>query len=125
MRFNMAPYDGERDATVGNLTWVDKNTAQIIASGRTVLFIEFGTGVHFNQGDSYGTDHGYGPGTYGPHGFDDWWFYAGHPGNAGGTYAQNRDNLTITHGNPAGRVMYNTAKEMRGKVEEIAREVFG
>lgn len=125
IRFNMAPYDGERDAEVGSLTWVNDNTAQIVASGRTVLFIEFGAGVYYNGGDTYGTEHGYGPGTYGPHGLEPYWFYEGDPGNAGGVYATGRENLTITHGNPASKPMYYAAKEMREKIADIAREVFG
>ena len=126
--FKDAPYDGERDATVGNLTWTGDNTAEIVASGRTVLFIEFGTGVHFfTDPEGYVTSHGYGPGTYGPQGNKDWWLYEGEPGdpNAGGETFDKNPKMTITHGNPASRPMYEAAKEMRANIEKIAREVFG
>ena len=126
MRFNLAPYDGDRDAEVGSLVWVNENTAQIIASGSTVLFIEFGAGIYYGEeAGAYAQNHGYGPGTYGPHGWDDYWFYRGDPGTAGGEYAKGKDSVVITHGNPAARPMYYAAEEMRKRISEIAREVFG
>ena len=123
--FKDAPYDGVRDVAPGVLTWKGKTSAEISVSGTTVLFIEFGTGIHFNTGETYGLEHGFGPGTYGPNGLRDYWIYEGPPGNAGGVASTKKPGFTITHGNPPSKAMYAAGKQMREQIETIAKEVFG
>lgn len=107
-----------------------ENGFVISASGQAVCFIEFGTGVHFNDSGSYPGEkpegvvdigmYGYG---YGKH---DYWFYHGDPSfaTAGGTAANGKKNTVITHGNPANCHMYNTTKWIKDNTVRIAKEVF-
>lgn len=79
------------------------------ASGTTVLFVEFGTGL---IGFGHPEPHDMGPGTYPGNGhWDDpngWW------------YAHNQH----TFGNPPNMPMYNTVKELEMELERVVREVF-
>lgn len=124
--FADAPYDGVNDAVV-MLEPID-NGYKITAFGRCVAFIEFGSGVHFNGSGSYKgdiPDGVVGIGQYGKgNGSRDYWFYKGQPGNAGGVLANGKDDVTITHGNPASMPMYKATKEITQDVIDIAREVF-
>lgn len=86
------------------------------ASGKTVLLLEFGAGITFGDGHPLNGEFGMGPGTY-PDGKGHWndpkgWYL---PKSAGGGH---------TYGNPPSMAMYNTAEELRGEIEKIAREVF-
>lgn len=129
VRFERAQYDGANDVTVSpSPTWEGENKLKIMASGRTVLFIEFGTGVHYGgethpKAQEFGFERGgYGSGL----GRLDSWRYKGEPGTHGEVIQDGPHKGEIeTHGNPANRCMYNTAEEMRRAVEQIAREVFG
>lgn len=116
-RFKTAQYDGDNDVTVTGPEWVGENKLVIRASGKSVLFIEFGSGLP-GYGHPKAQDLGYGPGTYsdsealgGKHHWDDpkGWFYK---------------HDERSHGNPPARAMYDAGKEMRERVAEIAREVF-
>ena len=113
--FSTADYDGENDVVVS----MEKtsNGYSVVASGRTVGFIEFGTGVKYPEWDNTGMD--YTPpkhGTYGkgqgknPWG---WWF----KGSEGAT-AQH------TYGNMPAEAMRTARDEMIDRVIGIAREVW-
>lgn len=113
--FAMADYDGENDVLIAE----SQNGARavVIAYGETVGFIEFGTGVKFQEYDSSSTE--YTPpkhGTYGkgrgktPHG---WYFKQNEGASARHTY-----------GNPPAEVMLAARDEMIQRVTEIAREVW-
>lgn len=125
--FETALYDGINDSIVKCVAI--ENGYKVTANGNAVLFIEFGTGVHYPDdaplGEYEGAD-GMVHGSYGMgFGNNDYWFYTGLPGNAGGELAYGHKNTTITHGNPANMPMYTTVKELEQEFERIAREVFG
>lgn len=114
--YDSAYYRGPKDVDVvvedrGN------NTYAIVANGETVLILEFGAGITYGYGHPQAQQFGYGPGTY-PDGkghWDDpkgWWL----PKDKGGGH---------TFGNAPSMTMYKTAKDLRQRVADIAREVFG
>ncbi len=113
--FSRSVYVGEKDVSVSVENIGDGKYA-IIASGETVLILEFGAGVTYGYGHPQATEFGMGPGTY-PNGkghWDDpkgWWI----PKSAGGGH---------TYGNPPNMPMYNTEQELKKEIERVAREVF-
>ena len=124
--FSQALYDGINDVKVSKVS-NGKNEWIVKAEGTTVLFIELGAGVHYPdaQLSEYINADGMVHGSYGKGlGNNDYWFYTGQPGNAGGELAYGHKNTTITHGNPANMPMYNTVKYLEIELERIVREVF-
>ena len=122
--FDAALYDGVKDVTVE----VDKieNGYAVRANGTTVLFLEFGAGVHYPNDHPKAGELGIAHGTYGKGlGINDYLFYTGQPGNAGGELAHGHKNTTITHGNPANMPMFRSSEAMRGEIQRIAQEVLG
>lgn len=108
--FSVADYDGVNDVQVSMVK--TSNGYSVVASGETVGFIEFGTGIKHPEWDSSGMQ--YTPpkhGTYGkgqganPKG----WFYA--PGRH-------------TYGNYPAEAMRTARDEMIERVNQIAREVW-
>lgn len=108
--YSVADYDGENDVSVRLVK--RPNGYAVVASGKTVGFIEFGTGVKHPEWDNSGMQ--YTPpkhGTYGkgmgnnPKG----WFYA--PGRH-------------TYGNHPAEAMRTARDEMIERVLQIAREVW-
>lgn len=113
--FSTADYDGTNDVSVSMVQ--TGNGYSVVASGETVGFIEFGTGIKHPEWDN--TDMDYAPpkhGTYGkgqganPHG---WWFKQSDGGKARHTY-----------GNPPAESMRTARDEMVERVTQIAREVW-
>jgi hypothetical protein len=113
--FSTADYDGVNDVSVGLVQ--TGNGYSVVASGKAVGFIEFGTGVKYAEWDN--TDMDYTPpkhGTYGkgqganPHG---WWFKQ----NDG-------DRARHTYGNQPAEAMRTARDEMIERVTQIAREVW-
>ena len=110
-----AIYNGDKDISV-SVEKTDKGYS-IIASGESVLFVEFGAGVTYGSGHPQAAEFGMGPGTY-PNGkghWDDpkgWWI----PEEHGGGH---------TYGNPPNPVMYETARDLKDEILRVAREVFG
>ena len=110
--FSRAIYTGDKNVNV-TVEQRGPNSYAIVASGQSILFIEFGSGITYGYGHPQAGEFGYGPGTYpsdkghwdDPHG---WWI-------PGGQH---------TYGNPPAMAMYNTAKELRARLAEIAKEVF-
>ena len=109
-------YNGENDVVVSMNQ--SGTQATVIASGTTVGFIEFGTGVRYPEWDNSGMD--YTPpkhGTYGkgkgasPHG---WWFTA----TSGQGASQH------TYGNMPAEAMLTARDRMIEQVVKIAREVW-
>ena len=114
IEYSRVPYHGIKDV---DLTVEDRgnNTCAIMASGETVLILEFGAGITYGYGHPQAKQFGMGPTTYpgqkhaaDPHG---WWL----PKAAGGGH---------TYGNPPAMAMYLTGKELHDRVLEVAREVF-
>ena len=113
--FATADYDGVNDVSVSMVR--TGNGYSVVASGETVGFIEFGTGVKYPEWDN--ADMDYTPpkhGTYGkgqgknPHG---WWFRQNEGSRANHTY-----------GNPPAEAMRTARDEMVERVTQIAREVW-
>ena len=89
----------------------------IVASGQTVLFLEFGAGVTYGEG--HPNPIGYGPGTYPG---------KGHWNDPNGWYLP-KSALGIsgvhTYGNAPSAAMYHTGKGLHQIVKQAAMEVFG
>lgn len=110
-----ADYDGEKIVSV-SMQKIPNGYA-VVASGDTVGFLEFGTGVRNREWA--GSELGYTPpphGSYGkghgkqPYG---WWFYPNE-----GVAAQH------TYGNPPAEAMLTARNQMIERVTAIAREVW-
>jgi len=113
--FSLADYDGENDVLVAETQ--NGPRAAIIAYGKTVGFIEFGTGVKFREYDSSDTEFTPPPhGSYGkgkganPRG----WFYTAHEGAPG----------NHTFGNQPAEAMLTARDVMAECVVRVAKEVF-
>lgn len=134
--YEVAPYAGEKDT--GEVVQMqferDKLKLRIVATGRSILFIEFGTGVLNADSNEarreLNGDHLVGHGEYG-YGLADnpfgWWYIGDMPSNppTGTTRAYNRKNTIHTLGQAGNPFMYNARKKMIDSIESIAREVFG
>lgn len=112
MRFESAEYDGDNDVTVS--VSGDGSSLKVVANGKAVCFIEFGSGVA--RGGGYPADRKpegiVGLGQYGKgHGATgEPWYYA---------HGKKSD------GNPPAMAMLNARDTMVEMVTQIAREVFG
>lgn len=127
VKFANAQYDGINDVEVPRDPQWDGDKLIISATGQAVAFIEFGTGVHYTETHPKAAEFGAIRGSYGyGRGRQDAWTYKGDPGTdgrvipskSGGTYI-------LTHGNPPARAMYDAAQDMRSRILEIAKEVYG
>ena len=128
VKFQTAQYDGENDVVVNNSPeWVGENKLFITATGNAVMFIEFGTGVHYSEQHPKAAELGAVRGTYGQgKGSRDSWGYYGSPGTNGRVVKEtDKGTVVLTHGNPPARALYDSTKEMRDKIKQVAREVFG
>lgn len=113
--FSTADYDGVNDVVVS----MEKTATgyNVVASGKTVGFIEFGTGVKYPEWD--GGDVEYTPpphGSYGKgHGKSPWgWWFRG----SEGAMAQH------TYGNQPAEAMLTARNQMIEQAVQIAREVW-
>ena len=113
--FATADYDGVNDVMVS----MEKtaNGYAVVASGKTVGFIEFGTGVRYPEWDS--SDMEYTPPPHGSYGKGQgknpwgWWFRG-----SDGAVAQH------TYGNQPAEAMLTARNQMIEQVTAIAREVW-
>ena len=113
--FMNAWYDGNGDVTV---TWEerDEKTVAIVAVGKAVLMLEFGSGVRYPdshpEAGAPNTLHGsWSESELGKGHWDDpkgWYYEHGHK----------------SYGNPANRCMYRTKSDLQNGFEYIARMVF-
>lgn len=123
--FGRAAYDGDNDVTVSEPQWLDDNRLAITASGKSVLFIEFGSGVYAPGTHPLAGELGMTRGEYGKkRGRNKTWAYYGSQGNTSAGGYEVRNGVILTHGNSPSRSMYYASREMREHVREIAREVF-
>lgn len=125
VRFANAQYAGNND--VSCLVEQNGNTCAIIADGKAVAFIEFGTGVMHS---AYSGELPNGVGEHGTYGKENGkhkrWYYYGDPGNAG-TYVDTvpgKGQLNYTSGNDAAMAMWGAVEEMASQVEATWREVW-
>lgn len=94
--------------------------ARLVVEGKDLLFIEFGSGVHYNgsAGTSphpKGEEFGYTIGSYGKgQGSKDFWFYYADTGEA-----------VMSHGTESTMPVYRASQEIIRNIRRIAREVFG
>lgn len=127
-KFSTAQYDGENDVIVDKVPqWSGEDKLIVSATGNSITFIEFGTGVHYAEQHPKAMEFGAVRGEFGQgKGSQDSWGYYGVPGTNGRVIKTNeKGTLVVTHGNPPARAMYDAGKEMRSRIVEIAREVFG
>lgn len=125
-QFNTAVYDGENDVVVEAPAEPKKGKTALRARGTSILFIEFGSGVHYSdpsQTHPLADEFGYERGGYGRHlGLNDTWRYRGSRGTNGVIL---KNGMILTHGNPANRCMYNAAVKMRDSIAPAAERIFG
>lgn len=125
VRFENAEYAGSNDVKC-HINQKDK-TCTIVAEGKSVAFIEFGTGIHHNGYGGYlppgiGAHGSYGQGK----GAGRRWYYYGDSGNAG-TYVDTvpgKGQLNYTDGNEPAMAMWGAVEEMASQVEATWREVW-
>ena len=125
VRFANAQYAGSND--VSCRVEQNGNTCTIVAEGKAVAFIEFGTGVlHTAYGgklpDGVGKHGTYGKGN----GQHKRWYYYGESGNAGTPVKQvdGKGQLNYTDGNEPAMAMWGAVEEMASQVEATWREVW-
>ena len=121
---NIAAAQGDSDK--GHNTYIKINSfgsysqAELIVQSNSILWIEFGAGVHFNGhlGSSphpKGNELGYTIGSYGKgQGKNDFWFYYADSGEA-----------VMSHGTQATMPVYKAGLEIKRQILKIAKEVFG
>ena len=125
IRFENAEYAGSNDVKC-HINQKDK-TCTIVAEGKSVAFIEFGTGAHHN---GYGGELPPGVGAHGSYGQGKGagrrWYYYGDPGNAGTPVKQvdGKGQLNYTDGNEPAMAMWGAVEEMASQVEATWREVW-
>lgn len=125
VRFANAQYAGSNDVSCH----VEQNGAacSIIADGKSVAFIEFGTGVMHS---AYGGELPDGVGEHGTYGKENGkhkrWYYYGESGNAGTPVKEvdGKGQLNYTDGNEPAMAMWGAVEEMASQVEATWREVW-
>lgn len=127
VRFANAQYAGDNDVTVEHDPVQTPNGFAIVAHGKAVAFIEFGTGVLHT---AYGGELPDGVGEHGTYGKGNGqhkrWYYYGDSGNAGTPVKQvdGKGQLNYTSGNDAAMAMWGAVEEMASQVEATWREVW-
>ena len=112
IEFSRAVYTGLKDASI---KVVKRGNGYVVrADGKSVLFIEFGSGITYGYGHPEAQEHGMGPGTY-PDG-------KGHWNDPKGWYIPGGQH---TYGNPPAMPMYTARKTIEQELPRIVREVFG
>lgn len=127
VRFANAQYAGDNDVTVEHDPVQTPNGFAIVAHGKAVVFIEFGTGVMHS---AYGGELPDGVGEHGTYGKENGkhkrWYYYGESGNAGTPVKEvdGKGQLNYTSGNDAAMAMWGAVEEMASQVEATWREVW-
>ncbi len=118
--------DAEGDSDKNHNTYIKINSfgsyseAKLVVEGSELLYIEFGSGIHYNgsAGTSphpKGEEFGYTIGSYGKgQGSKDFWFYYADTGEA-----------VMSHGTQSTMPVYKASMEIIQNIRRIAREVFG
>ncbi len=127
VKFANAQYAGDNDVTVEHDPVQTPNGFAIVAHGKAVAFIEFGTGVSHS---AYGGELPDGVGEHGTYGKGNGqhkrWYYYGESGNAGTPVKQvdGKGQLNYTSGNEPAMAMWGAVEEMASQVEATWREVW-
>lgn len=116
-RFAIAEYAGPKDVKITSR--VNKRSGTVTASGESVLFIEFGTGLEAENPRDIPAEvykSAYLPGSWseGPEG-------KGHWDDPNGWYYEHGQR---TKGNKANKCMYDVYKEVERNLKSIVKEVF-
>ena len=113
-RFRSAAYTGDNDTQIDVVRTSDGWSIE--ATGKSVLFIEFGSGVRYGYGHPQAGEFGFGPGTWseGPNGRGMW-------DNEKGWYTPDREH---TYGNPPAMAMYHASRAIKNALPEVFSEVF-
>lgn len=125
VRFANAEYAGSNDVSCH--VEQNGNTCTIVAEGKAVAHIEFGTGVSHS---AYGGELPDGVGEHGTYGKGNGqhkrWYYYGESGNAGTPVKQvdGKGQLNYTSGNEPAMAMWGAVEEMASQVEATWREVW-
>lgn len=125
VRFANAEYAGSNDVSCH--VEQNGNTCTIVSDGKSVAFIEFGTGAHHN---GYGGELPPGVGAHGSYGKGQGanrrWYYYGESGNSGTPVKQvdGKGQLNYTDGNEPAMAMWGAVEEMASQVEATWREVW-
>ena len=114
IRFSRAVYTGVKDANVSVAATANGYTVK--ANGKSVLFIEFGSGVTYGYGHPEAGQYGMGPGTY-PDGKGYW-------DSPKGWYLPKEKGGMHTYGNPPAMPMYEARKAIEQELTRIVKEVF-
>ena len=121
---NIAAAQGDSDKN--HNTYIKINSfgsyseAKLVVEGSELLYIEFGSGIHYNgsAGTSphpKGEEFGYTIGSYGKgQGSKDFWFY----------YADTGESV-MSHGTEATMPVFRASQEIIQNIRRITREVFG
>lgn len=125
VRFGDAIYDGTNDVEV-SVDWEDENTIVVSATGRSVLFVEFGTGVTYSEPHPKADEFGMVRGGYGQgKGKNSSWTYYGEPGTNGQFVTSGlKGDVYRTSGNPANRCMYEAGQKIREELANAVKEAF-
>ena len=127
VKFANAQYAGDNDVTVEHDPVQTPNGFAIVAHGKAVAFIEFGTGVSHSAYGGELPDRVGEHGTYGKgNGQHKRWYYYGESGNAGTPVKQvdGKGQLNYTSGNEPAMAMWGAVEEMASQVEATWREVW-
>lgn len=121
---NMSAAAGDSDPEHNTYITVNSfgsySQAVLTVEGKDIVFIEFGSGIHYNgvAGSSphpKGAELGYTIGSYGKGlGKNDFWFYTADTGES-----------VMSHGTEATMPVYKASIEIIQKIRQIAKEVFG
>lgn len=124
--FQQAQYDGTNDSKV-SVEDRGERVRAVVAVGSAVLFVEFGTGVTYPDNHPEAAENGMVRGGYGQgKGSQTTWGYYGDAGTNGEVKKQtDKGQLVLTHGNPANMPMYEAAKQLKERLPELVKEVFG
>lgn len=126
IKFETAIYDGTNDVQV-EIEEVNNHTTAVVASGFSLLFIEFGTGITYPDDHPLMGEYGFARGKYG-YGLGSMkggWRYKGEPGTNGELITEGPHAGEIkTLGNPANQCMYLTGRELIDKISQLVGDIF-
>ena len=116
VKFGNATYDGTKEVDCSYMQGSDNSSVMVVAVGKSVLFIEFGSGILFPDAhpDPAAAMYPHGSWSESAEGKGHWddpngWYYA---------HGQK------SYGNPANMSMYQTIRDLEDRFEEIVRSVF-
>ena len=119
--FAMAEYDGINDVTVSMET--GNNVWRIVASGESVLFIEYGSGITYPHTSEFGNYSAYTPTSWSAtHGK---WLVEPKVSKYGGKWPIQGWKGYWTKGNKSANVMYDTKKALQSSLKINAKKAIG